>query len=206
MQAIQINSIDKKALVRDALKTAISYHKYKELIAQYAQNGTNSGAQITESLVNYTMLNHRRMKRLGKTLHIEPQMLKTINTRKSPVEWLLITESWCGDAAQSTPMMEKFAEQNPNISLKVVFRDEQPKLMEAFLTNGAKSIPKLIAFDPEADTIIGDWGPRPTKAAQLVADYKAQNGSLSPEFKQDLQVWYNKDKGQDIANDLLVFF
>jgi hypothetical protein len=143
------------------------------------------------------------MKRLGKTLHLEDAVKRRLTSLKSPIEWLIITESWCGDAAQSTPVMEKFAAQNPNISLKVVLRDKHPELMEAFLTNGSKSIPKLIAFDPITDTILGDWGPRPTLATHLVAAYKANHGSLSPEFKQDLQVWYNKDKGHDIANDLL---
>jgi hypothetical protein len=81
-------------------------------------------------------------------------------------------------------------------------RDEHPKLMDAFLTNGSRSIPKLIAFDTQFGEIIGDWGPRPSVATALVNDYKAKHGELTPEFKQDLQLWYNKDKGINIIEDL----
>jgi len=63
-------------------------------------------------------------------------------------------------------------------------------------------IPKLIVFDNETQEIIGDWGPRPSKATQMVTDYKQQHGSLTPEFKHELQVWYNRDKGENIAEDL----
>lgn len=203
MQTIQSNTIDKSGLVQEALKSAMTYEDYKLLVAQHVADGTNSGNEITESLIDYTLLNNRRMKRWSKTLRIDPAVLEMVAARNTPIEWLVITESWCGDAAHATPIMEKFAMENPNISLKVVLRDQHPKLMDAFLTNNARSIPKLIAFDNDNNTVIGEWGPRPTKATQLVNEYKAKHGALTPEFKQDLQMWYNKDKGQDIAKDLL---
>jgi len=40
-------------------------------------------------------------------------------------------------------------------------------------------------------------------AQQMVVDYKNEHGTLTPEFKEELQVWYNKDKGQSMLNDLL---
>ena len=70
-------------------------------------------------------------------------------------------------------------------------------------TTAPKSIPKLIAIDNDTQKVIGDWGPRPSTATTLVDEYKQQYGTLTPEFKQDLQVWYNKDKGQDTLKDLL---
>jgi hypothetical protein len=202
MQTIQTYSVTQIELIKEALPKAMSYQEYKQLVEQHVQDGTNSGAEVTASLVDYTMLNHRRMKRLSKTIKLEQEAILAAKSRTTPIEWLVITESWCGDAAQSTPVMEKFANENPNISLKVVLRDQFPALMEAFLTNGAKSIPKLIAYDAQNHIIVGDWGPRPTMANQLVTDYKAAHGSLSPQLKQDLQIWYNKNKGHDIANDL----
>jgi len=202
MQTIQTYSIEQIKLVKEALPKAMSYQEYKQLVEQHVQDGTNSGAEVTASLADYTMLNHRRMKRLSKTIKLQPEAILAAVGRKTPIDWLVITESWCGDAAQSTPIMEKFANENPNITFKVVLRDQFPSLIEAFLTNGAQSIPKLIAYDSQNEMILGDWGPRPTMANQLVAEYKAAHGGLSPEFKQDLQIWYNKDKGHDIANDL----
>jgi hypothetical protein len=83
-----------------------------------------------------------------------------------------------------------------------VERDKNPELINAFLTNGAQSIPKLIVLDNNTNRIIGEWGPRPSTATDMVNSYKKEHGSLSPEFKQDLQVWYNKDKGVSVAEDL----
>ena len=51
--------------------------------------------------------------------------------------------------------------------------------------------------------VINTFGPRPSKATQLVNDFKAKHGTLTPEFKEELQHWYNTDKGQNTINDLL---
>ncbi len=194
---------NKEQLVLDALPKAISYQDYRKLTEEHALANTNSGTKITESLVNYTKLNHRRMKRLDKTLKITEQIQETIAQYSKNTTWIVLTETWCGDAAQTMPMMQKFAELNSGIDLKVLLRDEHLDLMDAFLYNGGRSIPKLIAFDRDTNKIIGDWGPRPTEATKMVNDYKATHGKLTPEFKEDLQVWYNKDKGVNTAADLL---
>jgi len=36
-----------------------------------------------------------------------------------------------------------------------------------------------------------------------VIDYKKEHGKIDETFKKDLQIWYNKDKGVAIINDLL---
>jgi len=72
--------------------------------------------------------------------------------------------------------------------------------MDLFLTNRGRSIPKLIALDKDLN-ILFTWGPRPQTATNMVLDYKTKHGSLDAQFKQDLQVWYNKDKGESIQND-----
>ena len=81
-------------------------------------------------------------------------------------------------------------------------RDAHIDLMQHFLTNEAMAIPKLIAIDEVSGVIIGQWGPRPSEATKMVTHYKVANGSLSPEFKKDLQIWYTKDKGQSIIDDI----
>ena len=37
----------------------------------------------------------------------------------------------------------------------------------------------------------------------MVADYKEKNGALDPEFKKNLQVWYNQDKGKSVQEDFV---
>ena len=144
------------------------------------------------------------MKRLDKTLKIDQEttdMIKGYAGKK--VTWLVLTESWCGDAAQALPMINKVASLTENISLKLILRDENIDVMNRFLTNGAMSIPKLVMVDDASGKVVGEWGSRPKIAQQMVVDYKNEHGTLTPEFKEELQVWYNKDKGQSMLNDLL---
>jgi hypothetical protein len=144
------------------------------------------------------------MRRLDKTTQIPPTIKEELERFDGNLSRLVLTESWCGDAAQSMPMMNKFTEANEGINLKVLLRDENPDLMDAFLTNRTKSIPKLIVFDHNRNRVINDWAPRPSIGRDLANDYKKEYGSLSPEFKKDLQIWYNKDKSKNIAEDLIL--
>jgi len=192
-----------KELIQESLLGAISYTDYRTLVAGLATEGKSTGPEQTEALTNYTQLNDRRMKRWDKTLKFNGEAREQILKADSKVTWLVLTESWCGDASPSLPVMHKVAELNSNISLKIVLRDENIDLMNQFLTNGGMSIPKLIAIDDASGEVVGDWGPRSKAATKLVEDYKAEHGGLTAEFKQDLQVWYNKDKGQSVLADLL---
>ena len=99
--------------------------------------------------------------------------------------------------------MNKIAELHPGITLKIVFRDEQPQLMDHFLTAGTRSIPKLIMIDEPTQKVVGTWGPRSSKATAMVEAFKKEHGTLTAEFKEELQGWYNKDKGVDVTEDLI---
>jgi hypothetical protein len=195
----------KEQIVQEALPNAISYSAYRQLIDDHTASETSTGPNQTEALTNYTMLNQRRMKRLDKTTKLQEADIAKIKEFKGDVTWLVITESWCGDAAQTMPVMQKIADLSDGIDVKVILRDENLELIDAFLYNGGRSIPKLVAIDNTSGDVIGDWGPRPSGATKLVNDYKEAHGKLTPEFKQDLQVWYNKDKGQNTVEDLVAF-
>ena len=84
--------------------------------------------------------------------------------------------------------------------MKLVLRDEHLDLMDLFLTNKGRSIPKLIALDTNYNVLF-TWGPRPKIATKMVNEYKNKFGKLDSQFKQDLQIWYNKDKGKSLQKD-----
>lgn len=183
---------------------AFTYEAFKAEVESVVEQGKSTGNDPdNEALANYSKLTASRIKRLDKTLKIDEHIIEKIKAVKKPVTWVVLTESWCGDAGQTIPVINKVAELNPNIELKLLFRDDNDELMNEFLTNGGKSIPKLIAYDSEAKSVVNTWGPRPSEATKLVNDYKEAHGKLTPEFKQDLQVWYNKNKGKNTAEDLL---
>jgi len=190
------------ATLIESINKAISYDTYRTLVKNHVENKTNTGANQTSALAEYTFLNDRRMKRLDKTLKIAEDVENILTNTTKKITWLVITESWCGDAAQTIPVINKLAKLSENIDLKIVLRDENPVLMNQFLTNGAEAIPKLIAFDTEENEVVYTWGPRPSEATKMVNDFKEAYGKLTAEFKKDLQLWYTKDKGENTAKDI----
>jgi hypothetical protein len=194
-----------KKIIEKSLKTAISYSGYRSLVKNLLIKGKSTGTEQSEDLTNYSMLNDRRMKRLDKTIKISEETIQEFQKVKRPQTWLVLTEGWCGDAAQSLPILNKIASYTANIDLKIVLRDENLDLMDLFLTNGGRSIPKLIVLDKD-NNVLDFWGPRSTIATKMVTDYKEKNGILDPQFKQDLQVWYNKDKGKSVQKDFINLF
>lgn len=188
--------------IKESLDRSISYEAYNNIVNTLVKTNGTTGEEQTEALINYTKLNARRMKRWDKTLKVTEEAKTKVSEFKKPVTWLVITESWCGDAAHVIPVLNKLAELNTNIDLKLVLRDENLELMDMFLTNGGRAIAKLIMIDDETGEVLDTFGPRPSDATALVNDYKTEHGKLTPEFKENLQVWYNKNKGQNIIEDI----
>ena len=191
-----------KKSIEKGLQKAISYTSYRKLISDLIASGKSSGPIQSEDLLNYSKLNDRRMTRLDKTIQLSHETLLALKKNDKPITWLVLTEGWCGDAAQTLPVINKIADESDLITLKIIFRDEHEELMSHFLTNGGKSIPKLLALNSEND-VLNTWGPRPNIATKMVQDYKNTHGQLDAAFKQELQVWYNKDKGVNIQENMV---
>jgi len=190
------------SLIKKSLNHTISYSNYRNLIKNLISEGKSTGTEQSEDHLTFSILNDKRMDRLDKTLEISAETQNSLDNLNNGFTFLVIAEGWCGDAAQILPIINKVAEASHNIAFKIVLRDENEDLMNQFLTNGSKSIPKVLILDPE-NNVLDSWGPRPSVAAQMVTDYKAQNGSLDEEFKKNLQIWYNKDKGHNTQNELV---
>ncbi|MDC6365451.1 MULTISPECIES: thioredoxin family protein [Flavobacteriaceae] len=203
MEAVE-NNLKKEPLqlVLEGLAKGMSYEQYRDLVEHLAESHQTTGPVQSEANISYTQLGDRRMKRWDKTFKIPSDLQEKIAQLDASLEFLVLTESWCGDAAPSLPIINKFVALNPNFDLKIVLRDENLELMDAFLTNGTRSIPKLIILDKKNNEVVGEWGPRPSIATKMVQDFKAQHGQLTADFKKDLQLWYNKNKGENILEDL----
>lgn len=189
-------------LFKDSLEKAISYQEYRTLVAGLLAVNKSTGLNQSEDLYNFSLLNDRRMKRLDKQLKLTEETEKALQQHSKKQNWLVISEGWCGDAAQNLPVLNKLAEFSENINMQIVLRDENLELMDQFLTNGGRSIPKLIALD-ENNNVLFTWGPRPSIATKLITDYKVEHGVVDAKIKQDLQVWYNKNKGVNVQEDIV---
>ncbi len=192
-----------KNIIENSLEKSTSYQEYRKLVVDLLAEGKSTGENQTDDLLNYSKLNHSRMKRLDKTFSLSENSKEILENSTKKYSWIVLTESWCGDAAHVLPVLNKIAETSNNIALKIVLRDENEALMDRFLTNGNKSIPKLIAIDTDTNEVINSWGPRPSEATKIVEKQKEKFGTLDAEFKKELQVWYNANKGVNIEQDIL---
>ncbi len=190
------------SIISNSIAKSSSYTEYRSLISKYSQEGKTTGLITSPDYVNYTKLNESRMHRLDKTIEVTQETKALLENLSNEYIWLVLAESWCGDAAQVVPVINKMAELTSKIDLRIVFRDENEELMNLFLTNGTKSIPKLIIIEKETGEVIGDFGPRPTQAKQLIIDYKAAHGVVDETAKIELQKWYLADKGVSIQNEI----
>jgi hypothetical protein len=185
------------------LDKSLSYPQYRALIDTLLVDGKTTGTNHSADFINYTQLNVIRMERLDKTVALSADLLRTLQRLKRKQIWLVITEAWCGDAAQNLPILHLIAAQTPNIELHLVLRDEHLELMDQYLTNGSRSIPKLIMLDAETLTELATWGPRPAGAQELLAAHKANPTESHADFVKNVQLWYAKDKTLSTQHELL---
>ena len=192
-----------KIPVAKALFNSHSYSEYRKLITDLLLEKKSTGVLQSENLTHYSELNATRMNRLDKTMKITEENSTKLQSLKSEYIWLVISEGWCGDAAQLLPIINKMAEESGKIELKIALRDENEELMKLFLTDKKKSIPILIVVEKETGSVLGNWGPRPQAAADLVNDYKKEFGAIDETLNNNLQLWYLHDKGITTQNELV---
>ena len=187
--------------IKHYIEKAISYEEYIELVNRLLKEGKATGDVQNESRLEYTRLNLVRMNRVAKTLVHDEDAFAAVATVDRPQTWLIITEGWCGDAAQNLAVVEHIASASENIKTRYILRDENPELMNEFLTNGSRSIPKLIAVDDLSGRVLGTWGPRPA-AAQRYWNEMKDEGIEKAQLSENLQRWYNADKGVSLQKEL----
>ncbi len=190
-------------IIKSSLEKSITYFEYRKVVTDLLLEGKSTGNTQSDDLLHYSKLNETRMNRLEKTITVSPEIEERLKLLRKHYIWLVISEGWCGDAAQLLPIMHKMEVLTDHIDFKIVLRDENEILMNKFLTNGGKSIPKLIVLDRETLEVLADWGPRPKEAFDLVKNYKEKHGILDETIKTELQMWYLHDKGISTQNELL---
>lgn len=192
-----------KTSIAKALFNSHPYLEYRKLVSDLLLEGKSTGNEQSEDLVHYSTLNETRMNRLDKTMKITEENSLKLTSLKGEYIWLVISEGWCGDAAQLLPIVNKMAVASGKIELRIVLRDDNDDLMNLFLTNNSKSIPIVIVVDKKTGELVGHWGPRPKGAIALIQDYKKEFGVVDETAKTNLQLWYLHDKGLSTQQELI---
>ncbi|MBF2709440.1 thioredoxin family protein [Flavobacterium soyangense] len=181
--------------IKQYFKNGVSYDQYRKEMESGLESNQN------DDMRNYIELNQHRMNRLDKKLALSQEMIQSINSLKEKIYWVVLTEHWCGDAAQILPVLAKIAEQSEGkIELKLLYRDENLGLMDNFLTNGGRAIPKLIQLNDKLE-IKKHWGPRPKTAQELVIFLKS-NPESAVTYSEQLHKWYAKNNQLDIQKEV----
>jgi hypothetical protein len=187
--------------MNEYINRSLSFTEYLDLIDRLLLEGKTTGPVQSDSMLGYARVNRARIQRLMNTIELEDKVSAFIRSLDIDWVWLIITEGWCGDAAQNIPVIEKIAAANSGIETRYILRDENPELMDRFLTNGSRSIPKLIAVERKSNNVLGTWGPRPELGQQLFNDQKTA-GVDKPLILENLQRWYHQNRGRSIQAEL----
>lgn len=192
-------------ITETTILNALSYDEYRKLIDDLLRENKVTGNFMDNSdeILSYTKMNVARMRRGDKTSKINFELEQAIKKIDYKQIWLVITEGWCGDAAQLIPTIAKITELNDNIELKFILRDENPNIMNAYLTDGGKAIPKLIMLDAKTLNEINNWGPRPNVPQQMTVDFKNDDSLDYTTYVETLHKWFANDKYQSIQNEIL---
>ena len=181
----------------------MDWKEYLNLFEDIIEERNSEPPYDKEDYVYYTQLNKARTLRWLKKKPLNEDLIKAIENISVSQKWILITEPWCGDAAHINPIIYLLSELNSNITLEIVLRDSN-NLIDLYLTNGSKSIPKLVVRDLN-DTDLFDWGPRPEEAQAMVMEMKSRKEPYD-NISKTVQNWYNKNKSQDLQNELRKLF
>lgn len=187
------------------LDTSMTYAEYRTLIDKLLAENKTTGTVQSEDYINYAKLNQSRMERIEKTLEVSEETKYSVSQLRKNYFLLILAEGWCGDAAQNIPAIQKIAETTPKLEVRILLRDENLELMDLFLTNGTRSIPKVLVVEKVSLQVVAEWGPRPAPAQQVMLDMKAKNAS-SEEKSKAIHVWYAMDKSQTLQKEFIHLF
>lgn len=188
-------------LVMSLPQIGLTYQEYLAEVGRFAGlDPACAATDIERERCAVGPLNLQRMTRIGKTFTPSAETVELMRGISSPQRWMIISEPWCGDSAQSIPIIARIAELSTAVELRCVLRDRHPGVMDLFLTDGARSIPKLVAFSPEGE-ILFQWGPRPAGGMAVVAEAKAEG--VSKQVREErLHRWFAGDRGAQMEKEL----
>lgn len=197
-------STAEKIITDEIIRDAMDYQAYRTKIDDLLEEGKTTGPNQSEDLTEYTRMNVHRMKRLDKQVQLRNSLKEKLHDIQQSYVWLVITEGWCGDAAQNLPVIAKMADETDAIDLKLILRDENLDIMDEFLTNGGRSIPKLICLDAETLEVKGSWGPRPQELQKGAMKWKENPDISNEEWAERVHKWYAVDKANKIQDEFEV--
>jgi len=180
--------------------TGLTYAAYMDLMAEQAAAPVPTDDAEAAERIEFTKLNLHRSGRISRTWRPSGELASLAGRLTGSQLWMVLTEPWCGDSAQCLPCLAVLAGELPDIELRMLLRDDNLDIMDQFLTDGKRSMPVLVAFDPDGAELFR-WGPRPAAAQKVVDEAKAE-GLEKPDMLERLHLWYGRDRGKQLDAEL----
>ena len=190
-----------KRIPKEVFDNAMSYQEFFNITSTMAEEGKTSGEQ-EEGHIAATKMNAHRMKRVEKTTVLDEAMSARLKHFGPGLKFLIVAETWCGDAGQNVPSMAVMGRACNCVDIRVIMRDEHLDIMDQFLTNGGRAIPIMLLLDEDYN-VLGKWGPRPRVIQEQVMKNKETQEFTKEEMNVEVQRWYTKDKGLSLQTEII---
>lgn len=152
----------------------LRYDEYRDNWKRRTEDPPPEGADASERRMHhYLNYNWDRQAHVHETYTPSDDLQAAIEAIDEPQLWMVLTEPWCGDSAFLLPVIAEAAALTQELTLRILPRDDNLDIMDRYLTDGSRSIPKLVAFSETGDELF-TWGPRPESARQKFAALQEQ--------------------------------
>ena len=183
------------------LAQAITFDEYIQLTEKITSGNSEIPLYNDEKMLRYTQDNLERMNNIKRNITIDARLYNEVQQITTPQTWVCITEPWCGDASQIVPVLYLISLCNPLIDFKIILRDSHLEIIDTYLTNGGRSIPKLVIQTTETGKELGIWGPRPAVLQEIVVAQKDDTSTSFGEKVRMIHAWYAENKTEAIQEE-----
>lgn len=178
----------------------LTYEAYQAAWDAKLQQSLAGLDRVQRRYIYYARYNKERAERVVQAYQVSAALRDVIEKIDAPQLWMVLTEDWCVDSAYSLPIIAEAARLNPLITLRIVPRDANLDIMDAYLTGTSRSIPKLVVFTETGDEVLR-WGPRP-EAARLLRERLLADGRSGGEVSKQLIEWYDAGGWRRVEEEL----
>lgn len=183
---------------RDFLNTlrsdGLTWDEYLIAMDQAAAMDPDGLDEEDAEKLEFSKLNLHRTARIGRTWKPSDELAGLLARLERPQTWMVLTETWCGDSAQCLPMIAIMAEAAPEVTLRLMIRDDNLDVMDRYLTDGKRAIPLLVAYDDDGNKRFR-WGARPAEAQAVITQALAE-GLEKPDRLERLHLFYGRNRGR----------
>lgn len=179
----------------------LTYDEYLEHWQELANTPPSEAEDKNErKLIHYYKYNWKRSQAVSEAYEPSEELKDAMARIDEPQLWMVLTEPWCGDSAYNLTVIAEAAQLSDQVSLRILLRDDNLDLMDQYLTEGGRRIPKLVAFDEDGRELF-QWGARPDGARSLRRSLVEQDLD-SGTVVQRLLDWYDEGGWKEVDDEL----